>query len=292
MRKVMTGIFDGEKFQIHDALPAAYALSDEGAANHTRLCKSHGEPGLHLFVYGFDPFDRSKSMPQKYPARQSSLASESIARRHRVNDYLLIQQTPRAIDAGVFHNDVISVGNENVLLMHEFSFVDQQRVVESIQDFFRDKDCEFFPVVFGEAELPIEDAVGSYFFNSQIVTRPDGKMSLICPQEVSETESAARCAESLVAGPSPIDEVKYFDLRQSMNNGGGPACLRLLVAVTEPEFDSINTAFQLTESRAEQIGNWISSHYRETLTKADLADANLAAESSNAMQELAKLLRC
>ena len=291
MCNVMKRIFhSSERFVIHDALPAPHAISDEGAANHTRLCKSHADGGLHLFVFGFDPLDRRRQMPQKFPARQSMLASESIARRHGVNDYLLIQQSPAAIDAGVFHNDVISVGNENVFLMHEFSFVDQTVVVESMQKFFGGADSGFYPIEFSQAQLPIEDAISSYFFNSQIVTRPDGKMTLICPQEVQETASAAKCAQQLIDGDCPIDEVRFFDLRQSMNNGGGPACLRLRVVVTEEELALLDSTFRLDDAMAERLGNWIESHYRDELNLEDLADPAFAVEAENAMVELAKIL--
>jgi succinylarginine dihydrolase len=291
MREVMSQIFaDSSKFTIHEALPSPHAISDEGAANHTRLCKSHGDAGLHMFVFGFDPFNRDLARPEKFPARQSRLAGESIVRRHGVRDFMLIQQTPVAIDAGVFHNDVISVGNENVLLMHELSFLDQPLVIRHIQNFFDRVGCEFFPVEFSEDDLPIKDAIGSYFFNSQIVTRPDGKMTLVCPQEVEETESANQCANRLVESACPIDEVRYFDLRQSMNNGGGPACLRLRVVVTEEELEALDSAYRLDDVKAERLGNWIEKHYRETLTLEDLSDPSLASESSAAIDELRRLL--
>jgi succinylarginine dihydrolase len=275
-----------DHFQIHNALPSPHAISDEGAANHTRLCKTHGDAGLHLFVFGFDPFNRDLPVPRKFPARQSRLASESIARRHGIKDFFLIQQTPAAIDAGVFHNDVISVGNENVLLMHERSFLDQPLVIDAIRKFFDRAGGEFFPEEFSNAELPIEDAIGSYFFNSQIVSRPDGGMTLICPQEVEETPTAANCAKRLVDGGCPIDEVRFFDLRQSMNNGGGPACLRLRIVVTEKELAQLAPKYRLDDAKAERLGNWIESNYRETLTLDDLADPNFSTEARNALREL------
>ncbi len=291
MKSLMMKIFASpERFTIHDALPAPHSISDEGAANHTRLCNSHGDSGLHLFVFGFDPFDRSRAMPQKFPARQSMLASESIARRHGVKNYMLIQQTPEAIDAGVFHNDVISVGNENVLLMHELSFVDQGNVVGDIQEFFGESESTIYPIEFSQSQLPIEDAISSYFFNSQIITRPNGKMTLICPQEVDENPSASKCAQQLVHDDCPIDAVQFFDLRQSMNNGGGPACLRLRVVVTEEELALLDSTFRLDDAKAERLGNWIESHYRDELNLDDLADPAMAVEADMAMCELKSIL--
>ncbi|QEG23484.1 N-succinylarginine dihydrolase [Mariniblastus fucicola] len=291
MHDVMSQIFcDAGRFTIHHALPSPFAISDEGAANHTRLCKSHGHQGLHLFVFGFDPFNRDLAKPKKFPARQSRLASESIVRRHGVQHAMLVQQTPDAIDAGVFHNDVISVGNENVLLMHEHSFLDQPLVVKHVEEFFAQSGGQFFPVEFSDSELPIQDAIDSYFFNSQIVSRPSGNMTLICPQEVEETETAFKCAQRLVEDDCPIDEVQFFDLRQSMNNGGGPACLRLRVVVTEEELSLLDSTYRLDDGKAERLGNWIETHYRDTLTLEALADPALAAESANAQNELKKLL--
>ena len=170
------------------------------------------------------------------------------------------------------------------------SFLDQPLVIDAIQKFFDRAGGEFFPVQFSNAELPIEDAIGSYFFNSQIITRPGGGMTLICPQEVEETPSAASCAQKLVAGDGPIDEVRFFDLRQSMNNGGGPACLRLRIVVTEEELNLLDANYQLDETKAQRIGNWIESHYRETLTLDDLADPALAVEAKKALEELNVLL--
>ena len=280
-----------ERFIVHDALPSSYGLSDEGAANHTRLCASHDQPGLHLMVFGFDPLDSSLPGPKTFPARQSSAASEAIMRRHGTEHYMLIQQTPEAIDAGVFHNDVISVGNENVLLFHERAFVDSPKAIAEIGAFFENQQSPWFPFEFTAAELPIQDAVQSYFFNSQIVTRPDKKMSLICPIEVSETETARRCAEKIVNGDGPIDEVNYFDLRQSMNNGGGPACLRLRVVVSEQESELLNRSYQIDDSKVEQLRNWVADHYREELSVADLVDPALVDEVKKADAELQKLLR-
>ena len=279
-----------EKFTVHDALPPAWALSDEGAANHTRLCAAHDQPGLHLMVFGFDPFDASLAAPQKFPARQSSAASAAIMRRHRAANYMLIQQTPTAIDAGVFHNDVIAVGNGNVLLYHETAFVNSAEVIGNIDDFFVAQNRRWFPFQFSISELPVDDAVGSYFFNSQIVTRPDGKMTLICPIEVSETNTARACAEKVVQGDGPVDEVQYFDLRQSMNNGGGPACLRLRVVLDEAQAAQVHQNVFLTEELLQALNQWVTQHYRDSLSVDDLRDPNLIDEIHTAFQALSQIL--
>ena len=83
-------------------------FSDEGAANHVRLCSSHGEEGVELFVYGREAGESTIG----FPSRQSKLASESVARGHglKSNRCVFIRQSRAAIDAGAFHNDVVSVG--------------------------------------------------------------------------------------------------------------------------------------------------------------------------------------
>ncbi len=287
LRKIFAS---SDRVIVHDALPPAHALSDEGAANHTRLCAGHSGPGLHLMVFGFDPFDNSLPVPQKFPARQSRAASEAIMRRHGAANFLMIQQTPIAIDAGVFHNDVISVGNENVLLYHETAFIDSQQVIGRINQFFADQNEAWFPFEFSSSQLPIRDAVQSYFFNSQIVTRPGGKMTLVCPIEVSETPTAKACAERVVASDGPVDEVRYFDLRQSMNNGGGPACLRLRVVVDKENISRLNSRFRIDQAMVERLGNWASEHYREQLSVDDLVDVALIDQAQRADLELRKII--
>lgn len=292
MTRLFKHLFAGDQFCVHDALPPSLGMSDEGAANHTRLCSSHSDKGLHLFVYGFDPFNRSLNTPRKFPARQSLQASRMVAERHGVrgDQALFIQQTAQSIDAGVFHNDVISVGNENVLLCHELAFVEQKNVLDEIQKRATGWDRPLCIIEFSNKELPLGDAVKSYLFNSQLVTRSDNKMTLICPLEVKETPTANECAERLVAQENPVDEVRFLDLRQSMNNGGGPACLRLRVAMNEKETASMHQGVVLTDRLYEQVKSWIETHYRESLSADDLLDPTLAAESSKAISELEKIL--
>ncbi len=46
----------------------------------------------------------------------------------------------------------------------------------------------------------------------------------------------------LVAEDNPISAMQVLDLRESMANGGGPACLRLRVVLTEEERRAVNPA--------------------------------------------------
>jgi succinylarginine dihydrolase len=285
---------DPNHFTVHSPLPGAMALTDEGAANHTRLCDSYANPAIEIFVYGSDPLDPRVPRPQRFPARQTLLASESIARHHRLDPALTFfwQQTPEAIDAGVFHNDVIAVGNQNVFLCHEMAFLKQEKRLESLQQCFAAKfSAPLHLIEFSSAEFPLEDAVKSYLFNSQLVTRPDGGMTMICPIECEEIPTAKQATQRILAEPNPVDEIRFLNLRQSMNNGGGPACLRLRVVLTEAEAAQIHPAVLLTPSLADALTGWINQHYRDSLAPGDVLDPNLIEESSQAQQQLAEILQ-
>ena len=283
-------------FAVHPALPSQAGLRDEGAANHTRLCPPNfydSTAGLELFVYGADPLDQNATAPKKFPARQTKLASESIARLHQLTpgNTLFLQQNPVAIDAGVFHNDVISVGNQNVLLCHEYSFVDQANQLERIRDRFQSLFQQHLHVIeFSDAELPLSCAVESYFFNSQLVTRPDGGMTMVAPLESENIRSAKQSIDRLISEENPVDQVQFFDLRQSMNNGGGPACLRLRVAMSEPEIAAMHQGVLFTDQLHGKLVDWVERHYRKQLSDADLLDPSLPGEVERALMELAKIL--
>ena len=285
---------DQQYFAVHPALPSQSGLSDEGAANHTRLCPPNfhdSTAGLEIFVYGADPLDQNATAPKKFPARQTKLASESIARLHQLKHTLFVQQNPIAIDAGVFHNDVISVGNQNVLLCHEFSFVDRSNQLDRIRDRFQDLFEQHLHIIeFLDADLPLQSAVESYFFNSQLITRPDGGMTMVAPLESQNLPEAQQSIDRLIRDNNPVDQVQFFDLRQSMNNGGGPACLRLRVAMNEAEIAAMHQGVLFTDQLHGQLVDWVQRHYRKQLSEADLRDPKLPEEVERALVELAKIL--
>ena len=295
--RLLKSIFSDEQhFAVHPALPSQAGLKDEGAANHTRLCPpdfQNSADGLEIFVYGANPLDQKSTAPQTFPARQTKLASESIARLHQLNpdDTFFLQQNPDAIDAGVFHNDVISVGNQNVLLCHEFAFVDQTNQLQRIRDRFQNNFQQPLHLIeFSSAELPLSCAVESYFFNSQLVTRPDGGMTMVAPLESKDIRSAQQSIDRLIEENNPVDQVQFVDLRQSMNNGGGPACLRLRVAMSEAEIAAMHQGVLFSDRLYEQLVNWVEKHYRKRLSDKDLLDPNLPEEVVRALVELAKIL--
>jgi succinylarginine dihydrolase len=287
---VLRAIFaDAAHFEVHDPLPAAPQLGDEGAANHTRFAIGADAPGVEFFVYGRHGMGGGIA-PDRFPARQTFEASAAVARRHGLTAACTVfaQQNPAAIDAGVFHNDVISVGQGAVLFCHERAFVDQNAVLAEIAT---KVGPPFAPVVVREGEVSVADAVATYLFNSQLIRRPDGRMLLVAPSNCREEAPVAAYLDALIATGGPIAEVLTFDLKQSMKNGGGPACLRLRVVLTASERDAIKANVFLDDRLATSLDAWIRLHYRDRLAPTDLADPILLEESRRALDELSQILR-
>jgi len=293
--RILHAIFpDPDRFTVHPPLAGGAALADEGAANHTRLAPAHDAPGVHLFVYGRSAFRTGQPRPARYPARHTLEASAAVARRHRLvpGRVCFAQQHPAAIDAGVFHNDVIAVGNEGVFLYHEEAFVDTEAVIAELAARYRAcTERELCAVAVSAREMRVEEAVASYLFNSQLVSLPGGGMALIAPQECAEHPKAAAVLARIAAdSANPIGRIDYLALRQSMWNGGGPACLRLRVVLSEPERAALPAPVFLTEGRHDELAGWVRRHYRDRLTQADLADPALLDESRAALDELTRML--
>ena len=286
--RVLRAIFaDSERFVVHDSLPAATQFGDEGAANHTRFAQPLGTKGVEMFVYGRSALAPAPA-PRRFPARQTREASETIARRHRLDPahVVLVQQSPAAIDAGVFHNDVIAVGSGDLLLCHAHAFVDQTSVLATLRMLVP----TFTAIVVDEHELTVADAVATYLFNSQLIARADGTYLLVAPSDCLDNEAASAVLARLVSGNTRITDVLTYDLRQSMQNGGGPACLRLRVALTDDETAAIRANVFLTDALADALDAWIRRHYRDRLAPDDLVDPALLDESRRALDELATLL--
>jgi succinylarginine dihydrolase len=280
-------------FVVHDPLPAAHTLSDEGAANHTRLCREYGKPGVEMFVYGRSALDRSRPAPRVFPARQTLEASQAVCRLHRLDPdrVWLIQQSPRAIDAGVFHNDVIAVGNRNFLMFHEYAFVDGIAAVQAMrQNIERELGWQLWTCGIGDDELPLPDAVASYLFNSQLLSRADGGMTLLCPQECLDIPAAWQCTRRILEEENPVDQIEFLDLRQSMNNGGGPACLRLRVVMTGQEHQQMHQGVLFDDELYSLLKDWVNRNYREELAPDDLRDPKLIEEVDAAFSGLQSIL--
>ena len=282
---------DNQYFMHHAALPAQSQFADEGAANHTRFCNSFDAQGVELFVYGRGTNENEANAQRKYPARQNLLASEAIARNHGLDPAatVYLRQSQRAIDAGVFHNDVIAVGHQNIFLYHELAYDAPEAAFASIQSTIGDTKMHFLCV--REESLAIETAVQSYFFNSQIVTLPDGSVAIIAPQECAEDKPASESFRRIMEDEqNPVSAVHYVDVRESMQNGGGPACLRLRVALKGEEWAAVHAPCKASDEVFDALEQWVNRCYRDRLSPEDLADPRLAYDSMAALEELTQLL--
>lgn len=103
----------------------------------------------------------------------------------------------------------------------------------------------FMAIEVPATQVSVSDAVSTYLFNSQLLSRDDGSMMLVLPQECREHAGVWGYLNELLAADNPISELKVFDLRESMANGGGPACLRLRVVLTEEERRAVNPAVMM-----------------------------------------------
>ena len=263
--------FAGAGFAVHGPVPPAFG--DEGAANHMRLAPAHGEPGVEVFVYGVSG--------GAYPARQHFEASKAITRLHRLDPdrVIVAEQSEEAIAAGAFHNDVVAVANERVLFAHEQAFADKGALLAALEAKVRGFEYVEVPA----AEVPLADAIKSYLFNAQLVTPPDGQPTLVLPAEARETPSVWRWIERHVAGNGPIRRVEVVDVRQSMANGGGPACLRLRV-VADPA--TVDPRFMVDEAKLDTVADIVRRHWPGQIHRDDLQQPALIADIERARQSL------
>lgn len=283
---------DPRHFQHHPALPSTQQFGDEGAANHTRLCRTYASPGVELFVYGRVAFDEMAPRPQRYPARHTLEACQAVQRLHRLPEsrVVMAQQHPDVIDQGVFHNDVIAVGNREVLFYHAHAFLDTARLMDELKHKLAALGTVFNPLEVSADEVSVKDAVESYLFNSQLLSRADGAMVLLVPSECEKHPRVAAYLKSLPQRGTPVQEVLIMDLKQSMKNGGGPACLRLRVSLTADELAAVHPGVLFSDTLFERLNLWVDTHYRDRLSLKDLADPALLRESQTALDELTSLL--
>jgi len=274
---------DDAHFAVHPPVPGTFG--DEGAANHMRLAAGHDAPGVEVFVYGV--------RGGEFPARQHLEASRAIARLNRLDPArtVFVQQSEAAIAAGAFHNDVVAVANEHVLFAHEQAFEDKQGFYAELKALLPQIEIVEVPA----SVVSLADAVKSYLFNAQLVTLPEGgpstslgrAMALILPGEARETPAVWAWLEAMVAGNGPIRRLAVVDVRQSMANGGGPACLRLRV-VADPA--TVDPRFLVDEDRLDRIAACIEAHWPERIALEDLADPALPDRVEAARLALCDLL--
>jgi succinylarginine dihydrolase len=258
---------DEARFAVHPPVPAAFG--DEGAANHMRLCASHGAPGVEIFVYG------QRGGP--FPVRQHDEASRAVARLHGLDPErtLFVAQSEEAVAAGAFHNDVVAVANENVLFAHEQAFEDRPGFYAELKRLMPEVEIVEVPA----SAVSLQEAIRSYLFNAQLVTLPAGGMALILPGEARESPAVWSWLQAMIAGNGPIRELFVVDVRQSMANGGGPACLRLRV-VAEPE--AVDARFMADEAKLDRLAAVVATEWPERIEPEDLLEPGLWARLEGA----------
>ena len=261
VRQLRLAFADTTHFAVHDAVPACFG--DEGAANHMRMGTSHAAPGLEIFVSG--------RTGGAFPARQHEQASRAVARLHGLDPArcLFVEQSPDAIAAGAFHNDVVAVANERVLFTHEQAFADPEGTYAAIRTALPGAEIVVVPA----SAVSLADAVASYLFNAQLLTLPTGEMALVIPLEAWEHPAVRAWLDGMLASNGPIRRVLPVDVRQSMANGGGPACLRLRI-VADPA--TIDPRFLLSDARADALEKVITDHWPQQINPGEIGSDALA----------------
>jgi succinylarginine dihydrolase len=275
VRQLRLAFADTAHFAVHDAVPACFG--DEGAANHMRMAAHHGAAGLEIFVYG--------KTGGAFPARQHEQASRAVARLHRLDPArcLFVEQSPDAIAAGAFHNDVVAVANERVLFTHEQAFADPDGTYAAIRARLPGAEIVVVPA----SAVSLGDAIASYLYNAQLLTLPTGEMGLVIPLEAWEHPAVRAWLDGMLASNGPIRRVLPVDVRQSMANGGGPACLRLRV-VADPA--AVDPRFLLSEARADALEAVIAAHWPEQIDPGEIGSDALASTVTTARAALLEVL--
>lgn len=274
---ILKQVFNNDSFFSHHApLPATSALGDEGDANHMRFSVSHGAPGMNVFIYGREGQTDCDSEHRSSP-RQTKLAAESVSRLHGLDAarVLFVKQNATAIAAGAFHCDVIAGAHRDILFCHEHAFADQSRAICEMADLFHEiAGNELKVLEVRDADVTLDDALGSYLFNSQIVTDGNGKVTLVSPRECWLVPRVRRFLERLFRdGAGPFDRLELVNTRGSMRSGGGPACLRLRTVLKDKERNAVAAGVFLTEELAGELRQLISADYPEQVTAAMFSDA-------------------
>ena len=262
--------------------------SDEGAANHMRICPNINQPGLNIFVYNRKSGDHHS---HQIPLRQSIYAQESITRRHSLTEknVILLEQNPGCVKEGVFHNDVIAMSCDHILIIHEDAFSDRNAIENISMKYVDLTGVTLNPLILTNRDLSVSESVSTYLFNSQILKTSHGYV-LIAPKQCYESKQAQQSIRKIINHFPEFCDIRYIDLTQSMLNGGGPACLRNRLVINNDEYMTMNPCIQYTEKTHQHLHRWAEKNYRKTLTIKDLRDISLVEESFQAQIELNKIL--
>jgi len=281
---------DSDKFTIHHELSYGSHMGDEGAANHTVFTHEYGKPGIEFFVYGQRSLYREGPKPSHFPARQTLEASQAVARQHGLDEDTCVyaQQLPESIDAGVFHNDVIAVGNLDTLFCHEKAFLHQSQVIAVLTEKLGGN---LTVIEVPEAEVSVQTAVKTYMFNSQLLKLPNGNQLLVVPSECEQNMQTWNYLQTLQESHPAIDDVLVVDIKQSMRNGGGPACLRLRVPMDDELLGGVNPHCIINEAKFNELCQWVERSYRDRVDAETLKDPQFMEENFAALDELTQILK-
>lgn len=292
----LTRIFDKkDRFCVHQPLPGGHFMRDEGAANHMRLGLSKSSsateclPGIEVFVYGKD----SRASAQRFSSRQSLAACQAVARLHQLSpeSVFYLEQHPDAVNAGAFHNDVVATSFENVLLYHEQAFLNGEPTLDKIASRLNAiSGTTLSRIQVPASEVSLEDAVNSYLFNSQLIPNRQDGITIVAPQQCEEIASVRRVLSRIVESENRITRVVFADLRESMWNGGGPACLRLRVPIFTHELADLHQGVLWNDELADRLSEFVRLNYREHVSAQDLTDMEFAIECQEATRSIRQLL--
>jgi succinylarginine dihydrolase len=248
-------------------------FEDEGAANHTRLEGPESGP-LHIFVHG-GRHGRQQLEAQKCWVRQSGLVDDRV---------LYLEQSQTALEGGVFHNDVIATGHGQHYFIHEKAYTEES--LDQLHSVFNAKG-DLILLITSQRDLDLSASVSTYLYNSQIIEKPNGHLSLLLPRECDrpDVQGVLKSWQRV----KPMDE-HFMDLGESMMNGGGPACLRWRCLITEQQFQACHYGVQLTASLFQDLGEWILCHYPEHHRWEDLQASFWWKNEARAFEELSMIL--
>lgn len=263
-RQLRVAFADASVFAVHPPLPSGFG--DEGAANFMRLASPRSDAAIEIFVHG-------EGSSGRFPGRQALSASKAVARRHGLDPArtAFARQSDAAIAAGAFHNDVVAVANGHVLFAHEQAFADRDALYAFVRTHVPDAVIIDVPA----ARIDLDTAIRSYLFNSQLVTLPSGGMALILPRECRDEPAVWSWLKELVTTDGPVRRLEVVDVRESMRNGGGPACLRLRVQLDAAALAAIDRRFLLDEAKCDRIAQVIEREWPEAIAPGDLPDPAL-----------------
>ena len=284
--KVQLELMFGVAAQVHIPIKNISGYGDEGAANHLRVSAQHLTSGFQIFVFGSSAFE----VHQGIIARQAEEISQAVSSQHQLDPdrVLFLKQNEQAINSGSFHNDIVSLANEEVFIFHQEAFADRVELERALHH-LKDHVKGFHPIEILSEDISLDNLVSSYLLNSQLITVKNNEMMMLLPEEVQNHPNCMRWLDEIKTS-SPIKHHEFVDIRQSMMNGGGPACLRFKTVVNNDEFDQINNKFLLSSKKLMDLRALVSKHYRDKLYPEDLMDIKLMQESYTYLDELTQLL--